>query len=244
MACYSGFAYLYDLLMHDVPYENWVSYIDQVLTKHLGEDRQSRIVLDMACGTGNITIPLAQLGYDMIGVDVSVDMLAQAQAKVDGQRILFLAQDMRDLDLYGTVDAAICACDGFNYILDAAQLGDVFKRVRMFLNDGGVFIFDMNTEYKFKQVLGSKCFVGEADGVSYEWENSFNAETGINEYHVTFAPGGDEPFEEVHYQRAYAVDMVLDLLKTAGFSTVEVFDGYSEAGLNEKSDRAVFIARP
>jgi len=196
----------------------------------------------MACGTGNITIPLAKMGYDMIGVDISADMLAQAQAKADGLRILFLAQDMRNLDLYGTVDAAICVCDGMNYILSEAELEAVFKRVRMFLNPGGVFIFDMNTEYKFKEILGDKSFTAETDGAAYEWDNYFDADKWLNEYRVTFASDDCESFIEVHYQRAYPVDMVSNLLKKAGFDKVKVCDGYSDNAPRHECIRVVFIA--
>ena len=242
MTNYSGFAYLYDSFMANAPYVEWAAYIDSVLIKHLGQNRENHIVLDIACGTGNITIPLAQMGYDMIGVDKSTDMLAQAQAKASDRQILFLAQDMRELDLYGTVDAAICVCDGMNYILSEAELEAVFKHIRMFLNTGGVFIFDMNTEYKFKEVLGGKSFTAEADGAAYEWDNHYDADTSINEYRVTFTSATGEPFMEVHHQRAYPVDTVCDLLRAAGFCTVEVRDGYSDDMPGDECIRVVFIA--
>ena len=239
---YSGFAYLYDSLMTNIPYSAWVTYIDNMLLKHLGRERTGNIILDMACGTGNITIPLAKLGYDMIGVDISVDMLAQAQAKLDGKQVLFLAQDIRKLDLYGTIDAAICTCDSLNYMLDKTDLETIFKRVKMFLNPGGVFIFDMKTEYTFKDVLGNNTFTAKVESVSYEWENNFDTGTGINEYRVAFKQGADEPFVEVHHQRAYEVDVVCGLLKAAGFSIVDVKDGYSTNLYTPKSTRVVFVA--
>jgi len=242
MTNYKGFAYLYDSLMDNAPYMEWASYIDYILTRHLGQKRENKIVLDMACGTGNITLPLAKMGYDMIGTDISTDMLSQAQAKADNLKILFLAQDMRKLDLYGTIDAAICVCDGMNYILCESELEAVFKRVRMFLNTGGVFIFDMNTEYKFKEILGEKSFIDQAKDAAYEWDNHFNGDTGINEYRVTFTPDGGEPFTEVHYQRAYPIDMVCRLLQLAGFSTVAVHDGYTDNAPNDKTERVVFTA--
>ena len=239
---YSGFAYLYDALMENAPYGEWTDFIHQALTKYLKPNRESPIVLDLACGTGNITIPLARLGYDMIGVDMSTDMLAQAQAKADGLPILFLAQDMRELDLYGTVDAALCVCDGMNYILSPEELLGVFSRVRMFLNPGGVFIFDINTEYKFKEMLADKSFVADNDGAAYEWDNHYCPDTGINEYRVTFL-AGEETFMEVHRQRAYPVDVICDLLKEAGFDRVDTRDGYSDNAPTDKSPRVVFIAR-
>jgi len=228
--------------MDNAPYKMWAAYIDSVLTRHLGQNRKNHIVLDMACGTGNITIELAEMGYDMIGMDISTDMLSQAQAKTGGQRILFLAQDMRELDLYGTVDAAICVCDGMNYILKEAELEAIFKRVRMFLNPGGVFIFDMNTEHKFKEILGDKSFTADSNGVEYEWDNHYDPDTGINEYRVVFTPSDNEPFIEVHYQRAYPVEMICGLLLAAGFSKVDVRDSYSDNAPGDECARAVFIA--
>jgi len=237
---YSGFAYLYDVLMESTPYKDWAAYIDRVLKQFL--QKSNAIVLDLACGTGSITLPLAQMGYDMIGVDMSIDMLSQAQAKVTNEKILFLAQDMRKLDLYGTVDAAISTCDGLNYILDETELASVFKRVMMFMNPQGVFIFDMNTEYKFKEVLGNKGFTVKKDTASYDWDNSYDAKTGINEYRVTFEHMGGEPFCELHHQRAYPSEMICDFLRNAGFETVRMYDGYSDDSPNEKSVRIVYIA--
>jgi len=239
---YSGFAYLYDLLMNDIPYSAWADYIDNALKRYLGDDPKGRIVVDLACGTGNITLLLAQKGYDMIGVDISTDMLTQAQAKVTDEKILFLAQDMRELDLYGTVDAVICTCDSLNYILDEAELEAVFARVKMFLNPGGVFIFDMNTEYKFKELLGGKSFTAKTEGAAYVWDNHFDADTGINKYHVVFSPEDSKPFEEIHYQRAYLPNMVWNLLQKAGFKSVKTFDGYTNNPPGERCIRTVFLA--
>jgi len=239
---YGGFAYLYDLLMDDIPYQVWADYINGVLKQHLGNSPQSHIVVDLACGTGNITLPLAHMGYDMIGIDMSTDMLSQAQSKVTDEKILFLAQDMRELDLYGTVDAVICTCDSLNYILDEKELESIFARVKMFLNPGGVFIFDMNTEYKFTELLGGKSFTAEAEGTSYVWNNHFDSKLGTNRYHVIFTPKNANSFEEIHYQRAYPQDMVCDLLQRAGFCMANVYDGYTDMPPGEQCIRTVFVA--
>jgi len=248
MKCYGGFALMYDALMADTPYDIWVSYIDGLLG-HWFKERESSaapLVLDLACGTGNVTIPLAQKGYDLIGVDVSEDMLAEAQRKAfeENQNILFLAQDMRKLDLYGTIDAAVCVCDGLNYILTDEDILTVFKRVRLFLNPGGVFVFDMNTEYKFRVVFDDKTFEGEgAGGERYVWENKYDPATGVNEYEMLFYNmNGGEPFTETHRQRAYPPALICNMLFEAGFKTAAMRDGYSGNPLNEKSARVVFIA--
>jgi SAM-dependent methyltransferase len=189
---------VYDLFMtKEIPYDAWAEYITRLLNKHLsiGTNRNGKapIILDLACGTGNITLRLAARGYDMIGVDASGDMLAQAQNKAfeQGHRVLWLAQDMRALDLYGTVDAAVCTCDGLNYILNGNELMETFRRVRLFLNPGGIFIFDMNTAYKFGVILGNGAFADAAEGAQYQWDNHYNPASNINTYRVTFQMGDE-----------------------------------------------------
>ena len=246
---YKGFAPIYDALMTDAPYDYWTAYVDGFLSARFSRKKKSEdkiLVLDLACGTGSMTVRLSKLGYDMIGVDISADMLAQASQKAmeEGEEILFIAQDMRELDLYGTVDAAICVCDGMSYILSEAELLSVFKKVFLFLDPGGVFIFDMNSEYKFKELLGSKTFEGKGKGgEAYVWENSYDPKTGINEYNVHFYSGGSEvSFSELHKQRAYDPALVSGLLLDAGFEGVKIRDGYSDKSIKPDSYRIVYIA--
>jgi SAM-dependent methyltransferase len=245
MDCYKGFAAVYDLFMaKDIPYAKWAAYIDKILKEN--DITQNSPVLDLACGTGNITLPLAERGYDLIGVDISEDMLAQAQNKAFdcGQRILWLAQDMRGLDLYGTVDAAVCCCDGLNYILEPHELKEVFRRVRLFLNPGGIFIFDMNTEYKFKEVLANGTFGDMAEDAEYQWDNQYNAGTKINEYHLRVRIGDKDPmvFYERHRQRAYGMGEVSNWLLETGFGSVQLRDCYSDEPPKANTTRVTFIA--
>ena len=240
--CYKGFARMYDRFMLDAPYTVWVDYIDRVL-KSVLRGKDSPIVLDLACGTGSITIPLSKMGYDMIGVDQSADMLlcAQDKAMEQGLSILFLMQDMRELDLYGTVDAAVCVCDGMNYILEEEELGEVFRRVSLFTSPGGVFIFDMNTDHKFRE-LGSASFTETAEGFSYQWDNSYDDVSMINRYDVTFLDlESREVFSETHFQRAYPAEVVKRLLVEAGFERVEMFKGYSDEPFTSDTSRIVCI---
>jgi len=230
--------------MTNAPYEKWGAYIYNVLKKQNFEAK-SPLVLDLACGTGTMTVYLAKKGYDMIGVDISVDMLASAQEKAyeNKQQILFLRQDMRKLDLFGTIDAAVCVCDGLNYILKEDELCKVFERVRLFLNPGGVFIFDINTEYKFKELFGNRIFEGKAKGgAAYEMENKYDETTKINEYHVLFYTKGESEFTETHKQRAYDIDQVMQMLKNAGFSDVEVTHEYTNEPPRADSPRVTFVA--
>jgi len=248
MDSYIGFARLYDELMTNVPYEKWGSYINDALKKRL-TGIENPLVVDLACGTGTMTLLLANKGFDMIGVDMSMDMLAKAQQKSyeAGHSILFLAQDIRKLDLFGTVDAMVSVCDGINYILTPEDLSTVFKHVRLFLNPGGVFIFDMNTEYKFKELLGEKSFEAKTEsGAAYEWDNHYDEKTKINEYRVLFYSQDNseesEPFIEVHKQRAYDTDDVIVMLKNAEFNKVSTYHNYTDEPAKIESPRVTFIA--
>ena len=253
MDAYNRFADVYDLFMSkDVPYDAWVAYIDDILYKSFpGKSRSDLTILDMACGTGNVTLRLAQLGYDLIGTDASDDMLMQAQEKSFnvGKRILWLAQDMRKLDLYGTVDAVVCTCDGLNYLLTEADINEVFRRVRLFMNPGGIFIFDMNTEYKFKDVMGNGAFGDATKDAQYQWDNHYDPASRINTYRLTFQitdpqkNGQPEIFTELHRQRAYHPDDVHKFLLACGFANVMIRDNYTHAPLSPTSTRTTFICR-
>jgi len=239
--CYKKFAAVYDIFMaRDIPYDAWAAYIDDTL------GGKPAIVLDLACGTGNMTLRLAERGYDMIGADASEDMLAQAQNKAfdQGYRILWLLQDMRRLDLYGTVDAVTCVCDGLNYIIKPDELWEVFRRVRLFLNPGGIFIFDMNTEYKFKEILAEGTFGDAAEGAEYQWDNRYDAETKINEYRLSFSPAEQSPlvYKERHLQRAYDIGAVSNWLMDAGFASVRLRDNYTHQPPKADTTRVTFIS--
>jgi len=248
MDSYIGFARLYDEFMTNIPYEKWGNYINNVLRKQL-TGTENPLVVDLACGTGTMTLFLANKGFDMIGVDMSMDMLAEAQQKsyAAGHQILFLAQDMRKLDLFGTVDAMVSVCDGINYILTPEDLSTVFNRVRLFLNPGGIFIFDMNTEYKFKELLGQQSFEAKTEsGAAYEWDNHYDENTKTNEYRVLFYSQANsqenEPFTETHRQRAYDVDNIARMLKDAGFSSVSAYHNYTDESVRIDSPRITLIA--
>ena len=245
MEIYKGFAAMYDELMANIPYEAWGEYITQILKKRFSV-KEKPLVLDLACGTGNMTLLLANKGYEMIGADLSADMLAVAQQKSyeAGHNILFLAQDMRRLDLYGTIDAAVSVCDGLNYILQPQELATVFKRVRLFLNPGGVFIFDMNTEYKFKELLGTRSYeVKTKGGAAYEMDNVYDEASKINEYRVLFyTQGKSDHFTEFHKQRAYDTNDVVNMLLDAGFSKVSVTNAYTDEPPKPESGRLTYVA--
>lgn len=241
---YIGFAQMYDALMADCPYDVWAAYVKKILDKQF-QGRKDLLILDLACGTGNMTLRLAKKGYELIGVDASYDMLTEAQSKAfdEDVPILFLAQDMIDLDLYGTIDACICSCDSLNYILENDDLETVFEKVSMFMNPGGVFIFDMKTEYTYKTLLGNRQFIEHLKtGEAYVWDNHYDETKKINEYRVTFHPGDNDAFEEHHLQRCYTPEEVLTLLKTGRFSQGHVFKAYTDECLTHEDERMSFVA--
>jgi SAM-dependent methyltransferase len=243
--------------MAKVPYARWAAYIDDALRRLLPVWETPPLVTDLACGTGNITLPLAQMGYDMTGVDVSAEMLSEARAKAEmaGLSILWLAQDIRQLDLYGTMDAFICVCDGLNYLLTDDDLSAAFMCVSRFLNHGGAFIFDVNTAYNFEHLLGNKTYEENANGVFYTWKNKYDPRTCINESTVTIniAPDkykrrrsrrgyADESYTEIHRQRAYPHDMLTESLNEAGFTLCGINDDYTYAPASTANKRLTYAA--
>ena len=208
MESYTAFAYIYDKLI-DQDYEKWADYIEEIF-KINGKD--PKLVLDLGCGTGSITNILAKRGYDMIGVDLSPDMLNVAREKAVDQEldVLYLCQDVREFELYGTVDAIICTLDVLNYIIDLKDLEHVFALVKNYLNPDGIFIFDINTEHKLKNILGNNTFINEENGIFYTWENEY-VENISNQYLTFFAETEDglyERFDENHVQRAYTIEEI------------------------------------
>ena len=248
---YRHFAHVYDSFMKIAPYDKWAVYIDKVF-KNNGVPYGS-LVLDLACGTGTMAFLMAQKGYEIIGVDASEDMLSEAAQKkeimVKGKDILFLNQDILNLDLYGTVNAAYSTCDALNYILTEEELEKVLFNVALFLETKGVFIFDLKTEARYRQ-MGSNTYYDNVNNkqsgeeASYIWKNHFDPITKINEYNVQFFLGGkkreSEIFSEVHRQRAYDVDFVKHITQKAGF-LVEVVDNYTDNYARADSDRVTFI---
>ena len=181
MDAYTSFARVYDMFMDNVPYEEWCDYITGLLKEY---GISNGLVLDLGCGTGSMTELLAARGFDMIGVDCSEDMLEMALEKrmASGRDILYLQQDMRDLELYGTVRAVVCLCDSINYLLDVQDLETVFRLVNNYLDPGGIFIFDLNTEYKYRELLSDRTIAENRDEGSFIWDNYYDEESRINEY--------------------------------------------------------------
>ena len=263
MEAYTSFASVYDTFMDNVPYGEWGGYIYTLLCRY---GVKSGIVLDLGCGTGTMTEILAGYGYDMIGVENSEDMLELAMEKriASGHDILYLLQDMREFELYGTVMAVVSVCDSVNYITEPEELAGVFRLVNNYLDPGGIFLFDFNTEYKYREVMGD-CTIAEDRGpCSFIWDNCYYEEERINEYDLTLfiregtAPGQNEGAEEddteengalyrkyteTHFQRGYTLEEIRELLSSAGLIFQAAYDMDTREAAGEKSERVCVIAR-
>lgn len=240
---YTAFALVYDEFMDNVPYDEWCEYIEELLKS---KGVKEGLVLDLGCGTGKLTRRLKAKGYDMIGIDNSEDMLAIAREKSDDS-ILYLMQDMREFELYGTVNAVISICDCINYITEKEDLLQVFKLVNNYLEKDGVFIFDLNTEYKYSQVIGDSVIADNREDESFIWENTYYEEEKINEYEVTlFIKTENELYEkhvETHYQRAYSLEEIKELLQEAGMEFVSAYDAFTTKPVRGDSERIYVIAK-
>ena len=242
MDAYTSFAQVYDLFMDNVPYEKWAKRIKEILKRYGIEDG---ILLDLGCGTGKLTRLMEEKGFDMIGVDNSFEMLDIAR-ETSKDNILYLLQDMREFELYGTVRAVYSACDSINYILEEEDLRQVFSLVNNYLDPKGIFIFDINTRYKYEELLGENTFAENREEGSFIWDNFYDEEDEINEYDLTlYIKDEDERFlrfQETHYQRCYSLETIIRLLEEAGLEYVVAFDDYSENPVHGESERILVVA--
>ena len=243
MQAYTGFAQVYDLFMDNVPYEEWGVYLTGLLQEYGVTDG---IVLDLGCGTGKITRLLKARGYDMIGVDSSGEMLGAAMEQ-ETEGILYLCQDMRKFELYGTVAAVVSICDSINYILEEDELREVFALVNNYLDPGGMFVFDLNTRYKYETVLGDTVICENREEGSFIWENYYHETEQVNEYDLTFFVREEgelyRKYQETHYQRGYDLGDVKRLLQEAGLEFVAAYDAFTREAPRQDSQRIYISAR-
>lgn len=247
MEAYTSFAAVYDTFMDNIPYEEWGTYLKELLKEYEIEDG---LVLDLGCGTGTMTEILAEAGYDMIGVDNAEDMLEIAMEKKveSGHDILYLLQDMREFELYGTVKAVVSICDSVNYITEEEDLLEVFRLVNNYLDPKGMFIFDFNTEYKYREILGDCTIAENRDACSFIWDNYYYEEEQINEYELSlFIQEEDSDlyrkYEETHFQKAYTYETMRRLIEESGLEFVTAYDAFTHDAPTEKSERIYMIAR-
>lgn len=244
MKAYGDFAELYDQLMYDIDYDKWFCYIEDIFKKY---NKNPKKILEMACGTGNLTKHFCESDYKVTCFDLSEEMLTVAYDKLSAYRnVKILKQDMTNLTLGDNkFDAVIAACDSINYITEDEDLLKVFKNVYEHLEDGGLFIFDINSYYKLKNIIGENIFIEDTEEIFYVWDNEFIEETDICNFYLTFFVKENDHynrFDEMHSERAYKNEDVLNKLKLSGFKDVEVYDNFNFDKVKNDSERVFFVA--
>lgn len=261
MGCegYGAIAHVYDKLNAEINYTAWADFVEDSFDQYM----QARpcLVLDLACGTGSMALELAARGYDMIGVDGSADMLSEAfeRALERGVNVLWLEQDMRTFELYGTVGAVTCCLDSLNYLLSGEDLSACFSTVHNYLDPDGLFLFDMNTPYKFRHVYANNAYILEDELIYGEgedeervpvfcgWQNTYHEDSGICDFDLSLfeaLPDGSYRREDEHQQeRCYTMDEIRTRLSDAGFEFLGVWSDYNRSPINEQTERWYFAAR-
>ena len=243
MSSYELFASYYDLLTDNVDYAARGAYLHELLLQYGIADG---LLLDLACGTGSLSVQMAQYGYDVIGVDISPAMLCEAQQKAaDAEKnILFLCQPMQQLDLYGTVRAVICTLDSLNHLTDPADLEETIRRAALFTEPGGVFLFDVNTPYKHRSVLADNTFVFETDDVYCVWQNEPLPNDTVQITLDFFEKENDAYYRstEQFCERAYSLDTFSALLQKYGFTVAGVWEELTETSPKATTQRVQFAA--
>lgn len=247
MASYGDFAYYYDMLTENVDYDKRCEYICGLLAEN---GVSEGILLDLACGTGTMSLMFAEKGYDVVGVDGSEEMLTQAQEKKmeSGADIIFLCQKMEELDLFGTINAAVSTLDSINHVTNEDTVKEIFRRVSLFMEDKGIFVFDVNTPYKHREVLGDNTFIYDLDEVYCIWQNSTDENLVTTISLDLFEK--DEEDEETYYryseefsEKAYDLDDIRDWLQDCKFEVVAVYEEMTKEAVKADTQRAVFVAR-
>ena len=240
---YSEISAVYDTLMADADYDNRFKIIENLFLKY---DRKPKLLLDVACGTGEFSRRFAKSGASVIGVDISDEMLSEAMQKSSGEDVLYLCQDMKSLDLYGTVDGAICCLDSFNHLESYKDFCQALKSISLFLERERLLIFDLNTPYKHKKVLGDNIFIKQGKNVYCVWQNEYERKhSRVNITLDLFINKGElyerrqENFSEIAFGKA----QVKAALARAGFRIVDMLDENGNDAPTGKSERIIFVAR-
>ena len=248
MAGYKDFAFFYDLLMKNADYESRFDYIIGLPAENgIGEG----ILLDMACGTGTLSKMFAQKGFDVVGVDASEEMLSKAQEKKLEENFdaLFLCQKMEELDLFGTIDAAVCTLDSLNHVTEKEKIREIFRRVALFMNDSGVFVFDVNTLFKHREVLGNNAFVFDTENVFCAWQNTLLEDGETTQIDLDIFESDEEEddvyvrYSEEFFERGYELDFLKKTLEQFRFEVVGIYDDMTKEPIKENSERAVFVCK-
>lgn len=246
MGSYSAFARYYDILTRNVDYHRRAEFFDEIVRRY---QKETGLLLDLACGTGSLALALADRGYDVIGADASAEMLSVALKKTyeSPHRILYLHQAMDELDLYGTVDVVICALDSVNHIEDEETLLASFQRVSLFMNPGGLFIFDVNTAYKHRQILSNNTFVYDFPEIYCVWQNQHHSLRDRVDITLDFfAKDEDGRYTrecETFSEWIYSDEVLRDMLARSGFRHMQALEGDTFTRISPTAQRLVYVAK-
>lgn len=244
---YGIFSSVYDILTENVEYERIADKICSLLTRN---GINGGLLLDLGCGTGTLSFLLEKNGFDIIGVDPSEDMLAVANEKKydENSSAIFLCQSGEELDLYGTIDCAVCSLDTINHISSLNKIRETFKKISLFMNLGGILVFDINTPYKHEKILGDNTFVYDMDEVYCVWQNTFDAQNGKTDIDLDFFIRNEddecyERYSESFSEYAYNLEDILNILKKCGFEILSLCDDYTDNDINEETQRITITAK-
>ncbi len=245
MSSYSKFALYYDSLTTNIDYKAHADYYEKLIAKY---STQKGILLDLACGTGTLSELMATKGFDVIGVDYSQEMLSIALDKKfdSGLPIQYLCQDMCELDMYGTIDVTICALDSLNHLADIKSLKRAIERVSLFCEPNGLFIFDMNTIYKHKNILADNTYIYDTEEVYCVWQNSYFEDDNSVDIDLTFFEKQDEVykrFDESFSEQSYEIDTIKEICESNGLEIIGIYDYLTEIDYRDDSEKVTFITR-
>ena len=242
---YGAISRVYDRLNADIVYSAWADGVETAFLKIMG--KKPELVLDLACGTGRMTFELAHRGYDMTGIDLSIDMLMQARDRQRDEDILWLNQDMRSFELYGTVEAVVSTLDCINHLTKKADVEACFSLVHNYLVPNGIFVFDVHTPYKFEKIFGESAYILEEDGVFCAWQNEYSPKSGLCRFYISLfeetEDGRYERCDTVEKEKMYRPADIEKMLLKCGFELLSVTDGYSDKAPHDRTERLCFTAR-
>lgn len=244
---YDLLAPFYDQINKEIDYLGWADFIEKIFERECTS--RPELVLDLACGTGKMTLELAKRGYDMTGIDYSPEMLdvARDEAEKSGEDILWLCQDMRSFELYGTVDAAVCCLDSLNHLTAKKDLESCLALVHNYLVPDGVFIFDINGKRKFEEVYADRCYVMEEDGAVCVWQNFYNEKTKLCDFYITLFEEGKNGtytrYDERQRERMYTIRSIKSSLEKTGMEFIGAYSDFAFGNADDNAERIYIIAR-
>lgn len=244
---YGLLAPIYDVINRDIDYRGWADFIERVLDRECKS--RPELVLDLACGTGRMTLELARRGYDMTGIDYSVEMLdvARSEAESEGLDILWLCQDMREFELYGTVDAAVSCLDSMNHLTEVPDLRRCLSLVHNYLIPDGIFIFDVNGRHKFETVYADRSYVCEESGSVCIWQNCYNERSRLCDFYITLfterEDGGYDRYDECQRERMYTLRSIRSALSDTRFEFLGAYSDFDFSDATDSDDRIYVVAK-